>query len=214
MSPLSRRAACVSLWLLCVARPIHASSVEVWLAPTGGLSTYRMSEINDEISFLNTIYRPGSRLDEISSGASLGARLGVGVGARWVVALVYERLWARSKGVSSEYDLPANVFATTACCKFLRRAPGSAGIDLGIGVVTAANGKLGPHQTLDLEGQGMVLEGALALDSASWHRFGIQMRAGYHHARIDDVEADGASTHLDVDYSGLILRAGLRITIR
>jgi hypothetical protein len=199
---------------------VEASEVRVWLAPSGGYSTYTMTAINDRIRALNPIYRPEHRLEEISGGASLGVQVGVDFTAQWMAAFGYERLWAGSEGGSSEYDLPAHVFEANG--GYARRLTSQlrAGLELGLGIVMAADANVGsPGTTVTITGHDLALDASLWLEYVAWTRVGFWAKAGYRDAKIDEIEGDGEvwrlpdGTPLSLDYSGLILRLGTRITL-
>ena len=101
----------------------------------------------------------------------------------------------------------------------LRQGQQAQSLDAGAGIVLSSNGNIGRSAPLDLSGSGLVLESAVTVHTHAQSRLGLFARAGYRYAEVEGLEADGVPLvavdggTFDVDYSGVILRLGVRFGI-
>jgi hypothetical protein len=161
--------------------------------------------------------------DGLGYGGSLSTRLPSGLEC----GFAYERLGGRTAladpAGSLRYDLDAD-----ASLGFLRwnssaRHPIGFGAELGVGRVScrgnqtvAISGATG--RTGNISGSGILLEQFVSM---SWRAFGagaVEAQLGYRHANAGEIEVAGAPAYvqgarLNIDYSGPIVRFGLRQAI-
>ncbi len=200
----------------------------VWLLAGGGWNTYAMSDVNGDIDAIAAAIAPVS-IKDISGGADLELGAGAPV-ARWLDAgVAYERLWASaspSQGSdATTYHLPAEVFKATLWRTFPSSSPDRLGFAIGLGIVrlTGAdirNVDVGTSVGQgDVSGSGLFAEGAL---TSTWRISGplsLAASLGYRYARIGKVEVGGQTAYRGdgqqyaIDYSGLAIRAALRVDV-
>ena len=214
--------------LLVPALPTTALAgvVRPWLGVQGALSTFGMSDVNDDIGAVNAaLAGTGLSMDEIHGGWGLGVSMGIEPLGPFSVGFGYDRLFASTDvgdfSGSIEYDLPANLFRAFGQYGF---APaGSSGGYLGaaLGVVSEAGSVtlsvtgVG-SQSVDLHGSSPLFE---LYGGGEWWTNGplaLSGSLGYRFAKITEIEANGETVltasgdKYTIDYSGLFLRAGLR----
>jgi hypothetical protein len=191
-----------------------------WLAFSVALSSYSLSDANDEINSINAIITP-LHMDEIHHGVGLGGALGVDATPEFTTCLRYERLGARSEfgdiAGNVEYSLPANLWAG----QFEYRNPSpdrfTYGFGAAIGIVSSAGrsaSRLAGHPSISkvLHGTGLALEGFVTGDWHTSEYLTISPMVGYRRARIGEVKSGGMvlydpdGSHFTLDYSGLVAR--------
>ena len=217
---------------------------QTWLAVTGMLSTYDMSEVNSGIQDLGVALLGGVFVDEIPAGLGFGFGLGTDVTSRFAIGLDYDRYTARASGEGTNSDLqtgrveiaitlPANAISGSVEI----RHHGGQGVDLteegrwnvGAGVsggVIWLNGELkvttdsNGVETTTLSGAGLLMEGFLAADIWQSPRLGFGTSAGYRYAQVDspEMQSNGAvvsnATLASVDYSGLFVQVAIKFALR
>jgi len=201
---------------LAMATVARAAELSLWIAPIGGYSSYTMDDINDRIDVFNQIYRPEFRLDHIEGGAAVGGQIGLDIDKKLVAAVGYERLWGESSSSTSDYDVAANVIEAIGGYRPFVTSTLRAGFDLGLGAIIA-DGEIGNVPTTQpLSGTGPVFDGTFALDYLPWQRLGAMVRIGYRSAVIDkanETPDQSEALNLDLDYSGFLLRGGVRVIL-
>ncbi|MDO9069558.1 MAG: hypothetical protein Q7W05_14040 [Deltaproteobacteria bacterium] len=196
-----------------------------WLTVNGGYNTYAMSDINNDIQSINDVTAP-LQMNEISSGASYGWGLGIPVSKKVEISLSYERLYADSDvgdaTQSNQYDFGVKVYKATLLYHFDSSSKFASGLSAAIGTL-GSGGEIerqaDGYQTLrgDVEGLGLLLEGAFVADYWVSPRVAINGSVGYRLAKVSEPEVGGnpindeSGNRLEVDYSGFALRIGLKV---
>ena len=221
-----------AFWLAAALVLPGAASAAVpkpWLGLTGSWGTYSMTDVNREIGAINdTLASSGVplRMDEINNGLGFGVAAGLDLPGGLTLALAYERLSASTEvsdmtgGIA--YRLPANAFSVRGQYRFPSPGVGALSLGLGVGWVSEAGaleliaGGFGGF-SLDLEGSGLLLEPFVNGDWWATPQVALSASAGYRRAKVTEVQVfnqtiynpDGSK--YTVDYSGLLLRAGLKL---
>lgn len=196
-----------------------------WLTVNGGYNTYAMSDINDDIQAVNGVISP-LHMDEISSGTSYGLGFGIPVSKKVDIGLTYEKLSADSDvgdaTGSIKYDFAAKAYKATLLYHFASSSKFASGLSAAVGTISSGGEvefQQDGYQTRrgDVEGSGLLLEGAFAADYWVSPRVAITGSVGYRLAKVSEPEIAGSPIYddggnrLEVDYSGLALRIGLKV---
>jgi hypothetical protein len=198
----------------------------LWLGGAFGFGTYAMSDINDDISNFNAV--TGLNMDEINNGFSFGIQAGVNATPALSLSAGYERLFASSKvgdySGEVEYNFPANAIYGEAQYTFPSPSPFHVGLSGAMGMVSAAGEvKVVVYgygsATGDISGSGLFFAGKLVGDYYASPRLIISPSFGYRFAKISEFEVDGEPAYnsdgsrMSLDYSGFILRGGLKVLL-
>jgi hypothetical protein len=203
-----------------------AGTIRPWLAGHGSIATYSMSDVNSDIGDINAaIVGTGLTMNEIHSGFGLGAMLGLDLSDRFSAGLGYDHLSASSEvgdaTGSLTYDFPANAFRVFGQYSFtgVSASGGYLGASAGLieeaGSVTAASTGAGSLKG-NIEGTGGLLELFVGGDWWAAPQLAIYGSGGYRHAKIGEAKINGSILYLPngqkegIDYSGLLLRVGLK----
>jgi hypothetical protein len=215
---------------LLLATPAPASSgVRPWLSGAIGGSTYAMSDVNDDVGFINTaLGGTGLRMGEVTAGFNYGAAIGLDVWRGFAVGLGYDRLAGHSDvagyGLSVEYDLPADLLRGFGRYSFKSAGKSNGFLEASLGRVKSAASTtfavpgLGT-ETSDLEGTSLAYEAAGGISAWTAPQFAITVMVGYRHATIGDVEVDGERIYdqsggdYTIDYNGMFARLGILVAL-
>jgi len=218
----------VAVAVMAVAAPVAAQvekKVQPWFQATAGFGTYGMGTVNEDIGGFNDYY--GTDVSEIKSGMGLGAGVGCDLFGSLRVGFHYQRLFAKGEEETRDYavkfEMPANVLFLSV--EFLPKMTSS--VQLGIGasggaVIESGRIVLGTAESIgfiNITGSGTYVDVHASLDLPLGKVFTLTEVAGYRYAVISDVKmndepaltADGQP--YEIDYSGLILAASLRVRI-
>lgn len=195
-----------------------------WIEPLGGVSTYAMTDVNDEIADLSAL--TGLHMDEISSGYAYGIRAGTNVSPRIALSASYERLSGSSEigdySGSIEYNLPANVFYGACEYSFPSLSAFHMALAGGLGLVSAA-GEINLSVTGEgaasgkVTGTGALFEGLLVAHYTILPNVTINPSVGYRFAKVgetkveDEIVYNADGSKYTLDYGGLVFRIGLRV---
>jgi hypothetical protein len=213
--------------LLAVALSIpttaSAAALKPWVGFNGSLGKYSMGDVNRDLEGLNTdLVGTSLHLWPIGGGPGCGVTAGVDVGRGFSFGAGYDRVFA-SSGVSNprtylKVRLPANAFRGTVEYAFPRSGPLGAHIGLAAGRLMAT-GQSVSDSALDLRGTAPLYEAYLGLDWSGQPRCALFATVGYRYARVKEVKIDGQvklnpdGTQYRADYSGTLLRLGLKIPL-
>jgi len=191
----------------------------------GGFNNFTMTDVNQTlITPLNQyLGLTGYSLKEIKSGWGVGAGLRVRPTDRLLVALDYERLFARSDltifMLSFDVDTPANAMTLTTTYLFPSSGNGRFGLSAGLGYYKSAGSvgidTLGVATTSDLVGSGIGFHGLVSFDSEISPNVHFEGNAGIRYAKTTDVKVEGETilnadgSKATIDWTGLMTRAGL-----
>lgn len=201
-------------------------SPSVWLGASVGFGTYGMGDINDDIKDFNAATE--LNMDEISNGVAFGIMGGVQVNPAINLMAGFERVAASTDvgggGVSLEYSLPANVLYGGVQYNLPSESPFKIGFAGAIGLAMAA-GEIRYTESGegsfsgDVEGSGVLFQGQLVGDYYAAPTVVICPSVGYRLAKIGEFEVDNDIVYnddgskMELDYSGLILRLGLKFLL-
>ncbi len=146
-----------------------AAGARAWIGGHLGLSTYSMSDVNDDIGTINAaLAGTGLSMDEINGGMTAGGVFGIEFPNGFTIGAGVDRLNASSEvGDASggiEYDLPANAFRVLGQFAFKGRGRSGAHVGASLGKVSSSASVsvtetgVGSVST-DLEGSGPLFEG-------------------------------------------------------
>jgi len=207
----------------------QAADVTPWASGTVAWSTYVMSDVNDDIGAINrALQGSGLSMDEINGGFGFGLAAGAGLPGGLAIGVGYDRLTASSDvgdaSGSLEYDFPANAFRFIVEYAFRgqgqvrARVGGAAGLVSEAGEVrvtaTGAGSVAG-----DIDGTGPLFELFAGGDWWGSPNVALTGMVGFRYARATDVEVEGqpiynaSGDRYSVDYSGLLIRAGIRVGV-
>lgn len=191
----------------------------------GGFDNFTMTDVNETlIAPLNAYLGvSGYSLKEIKSGWGAGAGLRVRPSTPLLIAIDYERLFARSDLTifmqSFVIDTPANAFTVTSTYLFPSSGNGRFGISLGAGyyksVGSVAVDTSGVATDTDLVGSGVGFHGLASFDDEISPNVHFEGSAGFRYAKTTDVKVDGETVRnadgskASIDWSGFMTRAGL-----
>jgi opacity protein-like surface antigen len=226
-------ALCLAAGLAVVAAPSMAAAAgaQPWFSFTPTWSTYSLTDVNTLISGLNASLADSGftgHMHEIKHGAGFGVSSGVDFPGGFTLAVAFDRLLGSTRasdGSSSiAVKVPANAFTLRGLYRFPSRGACVAGVGLGAGRVSERGGiELTDASALskvafDLKGSGPVIEGFVTGDFWPGRTVALSGSAGYRYAKVTELRlldqtlynpADGSK--LEADYSGFVLRAGLRV---
>ena len=205
--------------------PSHAhAKTRAGVALFGGFHNYTMTDVNQTfIAPLNNYLGLVDALKDIKSGWGVGSGLRVRPSSALLIALDYERLFARSDFttfmLAFRVDTPANAFTLTSTYLFPSSGKGRFGIGLGLGYYRSAGSigidTLGVATRTDLVGSGVGFHGLVSFDTEISPNVHFEGNGGFRYAKTTDVKvedvtilnADGSKA--TIDWSGLMTRAGL-----
>ena len=215
-----------ALSLLGVPASKAETTVAPWIAGSARFGTYSMEDVNEDIRNFDALV--SASFDEINNGFGFGGAAGLSLGSGVDIAARYERMLASSdvsdQTGSLEYDFAANAFYGTLEYRSLSASGPSFGIGAGAGIVSSAGDVevsltgLGAASG-DVEGSGPLLQVFGLVDFAPRSRASVVVLGGYRYAKASSVKLDGVpienqdGSDFDVDYSGLIVGAELRIRL-
>jgi len=223
------RTYCLTLLILAFTTSATAQSKPLltpWIGATAGFGTYAMGDVNEDIRNVDALIF--AKFDEINSGFAFGADAGFDVNQQWRIGVHYSRLLAGSDvGDASgtlDYNLPAN--AVYGSVDFLPPMASLVKVGLGVsgGVVLAAGTvdlSVAGVGTVsgELSGSGPYFDAHVSLDLPLGTLVALTPVIGYRYANVTEVELDDQPVYTDsgekydVDYSGFLLRVGLRIML-
>jgi hypothetical protein len=206
---------------------VARSGSEFWIGGSGGINTYSMSDVNDDIANLGAI--TGYSMDTIKRGWAYGVRVGVYPSPTLSIAGGYERLTGSSEIADYSgritYDFPADFFFSEVEYLPPSSSPFRFGLVGRLGVLAAA-GKVEVAVTGegavsgDVTGSGIGLEGGLVGEGHAGPRVILSPSLSYAYAKISDFEvanqavANRDGSRMALDYSGVRLRLALKILLK
>jgi len=228
--PIRFRAGFVALLVavlgaLAAAPSPAQAKVRAGVALFGGFNNFTMTDVNETLitPLNNYIGLTGYSLKEIKSGWGVGTGLRVRPSERVLIALDYERLFARSDltifMLGFAVDAPANAMTLTTTYLFPSSGKGRFGIGVGLGYYKSAGSvevdTSGVSATSDLVGSGVGFHGLVSFDSEISPNVHFEGNAGLRYAKTTDLKiedetvlnADGSKATMD--WSGFMTRAGL-----
>lgn len=214
--------------LLTLSSPVFAAVRPIlWLH--GGWGSYEMSDVNRDISSINSlIASTGLQMHQINNGLGFGAGAGVELIGGSSLVVGYDRLSAESDvgdpTGSIKYSLPANVFSLRGeyvfpgGSGFRPHVGGSLGLISEAGTVsvsatgsgTVNGGLTGSGGSIDFYGGG-----SLSLSP----QYAIGGSVGYRYAKIGETKVNGNTIYnsdgskYSIDYSGVFLRLEARVAL-
>jgi len=174
--------------------------------------------------------------DGITGGTQLGVELGCFLNDATFIAAGYDHYWASWGGPFANtlggirMDVPANVLRATVefhpQLPWVRDTDGRRRWSVGVGASGGAlwlDGDLGyaypyTRQSGNLDGAAALLEGYLVANFWWGGRVAVSPMVGFRQAKVENVQFNGAplqtwrGADANVDYSGLFLRLGVRMT--
>ena len=212
---------------LLAATAVAAGDHPVAVAVTGGPTLFAQDDVGDLVWRVNDAAAPRS-MDDLDGGEAWGAALGFGLTPALTAGLGYEHFSAESELVGGEagarFALPAHAVRAFLEYRgaFLPWLEGGAGVGAGLVI---ADGEQHVDPSLidvpagDYEGEGLLLEAYWLGDVLLDENIALTLSLGYRHAEIDNVKIDDArlrnadNSFLALDYSGMLLRVGLRVRL-
>ena len=209
-----------------------AGRTRPWLGVGGAWGAYAMHDVNADLYRLDSgSDATGGRtsrfgLRPLRSGVTFGASAGLDLPGRMTVGVGYDRLLGSRDGSDAAGSVkerhPAN--AARAILEYRLRPRGAFEPRLGVSggvVMEAGSVTLGvtgsPSSTWTLKGSGPLFEFTAGSDWWATARLGLTGALGYRYAKIselrsnDTVKYNPDQTRFVVDYSGLLLRLGLKV---
>lgn len=197
----------------------------LWLGAEGGFGTYSMSDVNLDIQDFNA--SSGLQMDEISKGLAFGVNAGVNLGSLGL-GLAYERVTASSEisdaTGSLEYNFPANAVYGLVQYRLPSPGPLKIGFGGGLGMISSAGSMNIAIQGLgaasgDISGSGILAEARVFGDYHATPMIVLSPSVGYRYTKVPSCKIEGQQVYnadgskLSIDYSGIILRAGIKFMI-
>jgi len=225
---LNRRILQLACFALCLMIPAPATAApRPWLSGWFGGSAYRMGDVNDDISQINSFLAgTGVKMEEIHRGPNYGLAFGLDVGRGFSIGFGYDVLAGKSDvshpAFSLEYDLPANLLRGFGRYSFESTGKTTGFLELSMGHVTldgsaTASFSGAGSDTTSFEGSDLALEGAVGFSYWTSPHVALVGVFGYRSASVGGVEADGEPAYnsrgepFSIDYSGAFLRLGLTL---
>jgi hypothetical protein len=193
---------------------------------TGTYSRYDMGTVNE---FLDSVNEDSGTqaFEHLDSGGTWGVNLGLVSRNRLATSVGFERLSASARStpppVVMHVHAPANVIRFQLAYALARLGPvipfvqGGAGFIWNRGYLEYQD-EFGNNRRYDFKGSTIAFEGLAGAEVRLTDRFGLNLSVGYRLADISSPEWDATSfggygtfTGPGFDYSGLMVRVGLRI---
>jgi hypothetical protein len=214
---------------IALPSPSVAAGNRPWIGVLGGLSTYSMSDVNDEIGSINAgLAGTGLKMDNIKDGGQVGAVLGLELPTGLSLGLGYEYLTGSSEVGSAngslKFDFPAHAYRAFA--QYTIKGPGVSGLHVGgsVGMVSSAGkatllvSAVGTASG-DTKGSAPLIEGYLGGDWWASRGFALTGSAGFRYANIDEIKMNDQIVYVTpgnkeaLDYTGVFLRAGVKFSL-
>ena len=174
----------------------------------GGYNTYKMTDLNDEISILNTdLTTIGAKLDDVKHGIDLGGGLCAWVSKDFLVSAEYERLFAKTSTdgnylgtpYSLELKIPANAISLSGGYYFPSPSKVRFGLGAGVGyywtkasISATVNGSPALSDSLnEIKGHGFGFHGVGLLDYAATPQVHLGVQVGYRYAKTTELKDKG-----------------------
>lgn len=193
---------------------------------TGTYSRHDMGTVNE---FLDSVNEDSgtSAFEHLDAGGAWGVNLGRVYNSRLATSVGYEHLYASARStpppVVMHVHAPANVIRFQLAYAIARLGPVIPFVQGGAGFIWN-NGYLeyqdefGNNRRYDFKGSTITFEGLAGAEVRLTDRFGLNLSVGYRLADISSPDWDATSfggygtfTGPGFDYSGLMVRLGLRI---
>lgn len=215
--------ACV---LLCATAAIQAQDgARFWLGVTGGYNTYAMFDLNDRVKEVNA--SADINLNEINNGNAFGVVAGVRINPQFEIFGAYERITANAEYAdtlgSVEWDFPANVFYAGLQVNALRASSSRLALSGAVGLVSLSGEyrytpSEGSVSSEDYTGSDLLAQIQLVGEYSVTDFIILSPSIGYRMAKIGSVNGeedflyfDYGETKMNLDYSGMIVRATLKV---
>lgn len=201
-----------------------AANLKPWVGVGGSLGRYSMGDVNRDLEDLNAELK-GTPLHlwPIGVGPGCGMSAGVDIGPSFSFGIGYDRVFASSGAADSmdgylQVRLPANAFRGMVEYAFPRR--GRLGARLGVAVgKLMVTGQMVGDSAFEVRGGAPYYEAYLGGDWWGQPRCGLVATVGYRYARVNEVKIAGQvernpdGSKYRLDYSGALLRLGLKIPL-
>ncbi len=212
-----RHVVLIALCLLVLAAP---ASAQFLVGFHGGWGSFTQEDLNAALKDFNNEAQT-TVVDELTGGLEYGAHIGWQLNDVTVIGAAWSRLQGNVSGRSGstwlEGELPA-----TCWLAFLNWLPGDGevarlglGADVGWMVVDGwISSRIAGYPQVDhvYEGGGLFLSLYVVGDLVLGSGLSMVAEGGFRMAQVPDTKQDGESINLDLDYSGLFARMGLRFT--
>ncbi len=203
-----KRSSLVLAVLALLALPSMASAKEktqFGIYGFGGYNTYKMTDLNDEISIFNQdLTTIGAKLDDVKHGIDLGGGLCAWVSKDILVSAEYERLFAKTSTDGSylgtpytiELKVPANAISVSGGYYFPSTSKARFGLGAGVGyywtkasVEATVNGSPVLSDSLtEIKGHGIGFHGVGLLDYAATSQVHLGVQVGYRFAKTTELK--------------------------
>jgi hypothetical protein len=215
----------ITLVTVSLAAVAHAGSGPYFLEVTGAYNRLEMGTVNE---FLDSVNEEAGQtvVDRLEAGGSWGVNLGRVYNDRMATAIGYERLDASvrsSPPLVMHLHAPANIlsfklaYALARWGSVIPLVQGTAGWIWNDGYLEYQD-PFGNNVRHDFGGGTLALEAMLGAEVRLSDRFGLNLTGGYRYADVSSPDWDGTSfggtgrfTGPGFDYSGVVVRLGLRI---
>jgi len=203
--------------------PVFAVAAGPWAAFNVGYGTYSMSDLNDQLRFINNF--GGLSIDEINGGLNVDLTAGYQFVSGLGLGLGYGRLngstsYSDPTGIL-EINVPANVFKALIEYHLESKSKADLYFRGEVGSISATGDALltdGINRlTTDYEGSSLFLAGIFGVGIPMSTSVGIHGQLGYRMANIDPVKDNGTlpfqndGSPMTHDYSGFLIRVGVRV---
>ncbi|MGH7725703.1 MAG: hypothetical protein ACREOU_09760 [Candidatus Eiseniibacteriota bacterium] len=218
----------VALGLLWGAASESDAAIRWGINAFGGYQGYSMGDVNDVINQVNEdLSTPGdeARIDELKGDISVGGGVKADLNPNWRVYLQYEHLKDDTGGGtlvgSFTLDVSANAFLAGATYFFPSQSKARVGVGAGLGYYDfggdmEGNATIGTTPlagSASAGGSTIGFHGLGELDVTLSERWHFDAAAGYRSAK-GELEAEGESTGIDLDWSGIMTRVGVTFFVR
>jgi hypothetical protein len=214
------RKAVIVLVAVMLLPALASAQPKPWLQVGGGFNTHTMGDVNNFIDIANLA---GGTIDNVNKGFSFHGAFGVDVAPKFAVGVSYDRMMANGKGNLSdmviEFDMPANLIRGFGQYQLVKAPNGAIFAEVGLGMVSTA-GKVKATGFTDSEysGSAVTFDGNLGGELAAGPQVSFVGTIGYRAAKIEDVKDQAGDPFPTIsgangafDYSGLAIRAGLKL---
>jgi hypothetical protein len=208
------------LLILFLVLPSVSIAKKPWLSVTYGYGSYSMQDLNEFISEINNA-SGGNFIDEINGGQIFSVCGGFQYPSGVSFGIGIEFLVADSKysdpGGFLEIQIPATVYKGLIEYQFntssnlVPHISGELGMLQTDGQISWAVGEEG-ESLKSLGGSSVFLSGVAGIDLRVSKTIAIRGQAGYRFADIAYLDNGIYKTNFGLDYSGYLLRAGIKVT--
>lgn len=219
------RAFSILLLTLALSIPVTTSAVTLkpWVGFEGSVGRYTMGDVNRTLSALNVdLVGTPLRLWPIEGGPGCGLSAGLDLGRGFSLGAGYDRVFASSGAADAthfaKFRLPGNAIRGLAEYAFPRKGPLGAHVGGAAGKLMVT-GEITDEFAHEVRGTAPLYEVYLGGDWWGQPRCGLFATLGYRSARVKEVKIDGVvalnpdGSKYRLDYSGMMLRLGLKVPL-